>query len=251
MNLIEIIMSRYTSEETLQSTLDLCQIYGKETVVAKRDVWFFLAARAHSGWIFEANLMHFIKQTDIREIDAVARYKLGLPMGPFELMDFTGIVDIRPKGLKSGEEISKTYPDYEPWPLFLALNRYMVKELWNPMTEKGLFGVKTGKGFYDYPVGKYVKPEIPQELAEKIDPIQLLAPAINMAAWCVTNGVGTIDDVDKSLRLGFNWPRGFFEYVEELGINNIINVLKAKREKAPGWLKDFYKVDPLLTKWAS
>ena len=249
MRLIEIIKGRYTDEETLQSTLELCKRYGKETVIAQRDVWQFLAARARAGWSIEANLIYFRKEADFKELDAVAKYKLGLPMGEFEYFDLTGAVDIRTKGLQSLAEIVKIYPDFEPWPVMLAAFRYLAKELWTPMSEKGLSGLKTGKGFYQYPEGKYVKPEIPEQLAGKISPIQLLAPAMNSAAWCVSNGVGSIDDVNKSFRLAFGWPRGIFEFVDEYGIENIIGVLKAKEEKAPEWLKEFYKVDPLLVNW--
>ena len=115
--------------------------------------------------------------------------------------------------------------------------------------EKGLCGLKTGKGFYLYPEGKYVKPEIPEELAGKLDPIQFMAPAINVAAWCVTNGVGSIDEVDKSMKLAFGWPRGIFEFVDEYGVASIVDVLEAKEAKAPPSLKGLYKVDPLLTSW--
>jgi len=249
MKLIEVIKSKYTDEETLQTTLELCRRYEKEPVIAQRDVWFFLAARAHAGWGSEASLMYLRKEADFKEIDAMARYKIGLPMGPFELNDFTGAVDIRTSGLKSTEEILKTYPDFEPWPTFLTVYRRLVKDLWGPMKEKGLSGLKTGQGFYSYPGGKYVKPEIPKELAEKVEPIQLLAPAINVAAWCVSNEVGSIEDVNKSFRLAFSWPKGIFEFIDELGLNNIIGVLKEKEGKAPEWLKGFYKVDPLLTAW--
>jgi len=43
------------------------------------------------------------------------------------------------------------------------------------------------------------------------------------------------------------WPKGIFEYVDEYGADNIVNVLKAKEAKAPQWSRDFYRVDPLLT----
>ncbi|MBI2830821.1 MAG: NAD(P)-binding domain-containing protein [Chloroflexi bacterium] len=247
MRLIEVIRSRYTDEETMQSTLDLCRRYGKETIVAKKDVWHFLSGRSHSSWLFEANLMYLRKDADAREMDAVARYKIGLPMGPFELFDFLGNVDLRLKTLKSAEELLKIYPEFEPSPVFLALHRYLAKELWALMSEKGMSGVKTGKGFYTYPDRKYVKPEIPLELAEKVEPIQVLAPAINGAAWCVTNGIGSVSDVNKAFRLGYSWPKGIFEYIDELGIDTIIMVLKAKESKAPQWLRDFYRPDPLLT----
>jgi len=250
MKLIEIIKSKYTDEETLQSTLDLCKRYDKETVIAQKDVWFFLSARARAGFSIEANLMYLRKEADFKELDAVARYKIGLPMGEFELADFTGAMEIRTNGLKSAEQIVKNYPEFEPWPVFLVAYQHLVKELWGPMTEKGLCGLKTGKGFYDYPGGKYVKPELSKELAEKVDPIQLLAPAINAAAWCVSNGVGSIDEVNKSFKLAYGWPKGLFEFVDECGITNIISVLKAKEEKAPTWLKELYKVDPLLANWS-
>jgi len=251
MKLIEIIKGDYTDEETLESTLDLCKRYGKETVISQKDVWFFLAARARTGYSIECNLMYMNKEADFKEIDAVARYKIGLPMGDFELMDFTGSVDIRGKGLKSTEEIIKTYPDFEPWPALLSVYRKMSREFWDPLSEKGLSGVKKGRGFYDYPDGKYLKPEIPQELSEKIDPVQLLAPGFNSAAWCVTNGVGSIDDVNKSFRLAFGWPRGIFKYLDDYDVNDVVSILRTKEEKAPDWLRDFYKVDPLLADWKS
>ncbi len=251
MKLIEIIKSKYTDEETLQSTLDLCKRYDKETVIAQKDVWFFLAARSRSGWSVECNMMYLRKEADVKALDAVARYKLGLPMGEFELMDFTGTVDIRPKGVKSAEEILRTYPEFEPWPAFLTTYRQLSKELWEPMSEKGLSGVKKGKGFYDYPGGKYVKPEIHHELAENIDPVQLLAPGLNSAAWCVTNGVGSIDDINKSLRLAYGWPKGIFEYLDDYDIDEVVSLLNTKEKKAPDWLRDFYKLDPLLAHWKS
>jgi enoyl-CoA hydratase/3-hydroxyacyl-CoA dehydrogenase len=249
MKLIEIIKSKYTDDQTLQTTIDLCKRYDKDIVIAQRDVWFFLAARARTGWSIECQLMYMNKEADFREIDAVARYKFGLPMGEFELTDFTGAVDIRPKGARSTEEILKTYPDFEPWPALLTVYKRLSSELWEPMSQKGLSGLKTGKGFYEYPGGKYVKPEIPKELAEKVDPVQILATGLNSAAWCVTNGVGTVEDINKSFRLAYNWPKGIFEYLQDYSIEDCIRTLREKEKKAPEWLRDFYKVDPLLLNW--
>jgi len=70
-------------------------------------------------------------------------------------------------------------------------------------------------------------------------------------AWCVTNGVGSIDDVNKSFRLAFGWPKGIFEYLDDYDIDDVVSILRAKQEKAPDWHRDFYKVDPLLANWGS
>jgi len=249
MKLIEIIKSKYTDKETEQGVLDLCKIYKKEPVLALKDAWFFLAARARAGWSIENNLMFLRKEATAKELDATAKYTLGLPMGEFEIFDFTGAVDIRTKGLESVAQILETFPEFEPWPPLLVAYRRLADELWRPMSEKGLSGLKTGKGFYEYPDGKYVKPDIPKELAGKVDPLQLMAPAVNVAAWCVDHGIGSIEDVNKSFRLAFGWPKGIFEFVGDFSIENILKTLNAKKEKAPDWLVDFYKPAPLLENW--
>jgi enoyl-CoA hydratase/3-hydroxyacyl-CoA dehydrogenase len=246
MKLIEIIKSRYTDNETLQGILDLCKVYKKDPVLAQKDVWYFLAARARAGWSIENNLMYLRKDANNMELDAIAKYTLGLPMGEFEILDFTGAVDIRSKGLESVKQIIKTFPEFEPWPPLLDAYSRLADELWRPMSEKGLSGVKTGKGFYNYPGGKYVKPDIPKDLAGKIDPIQLIAPAVNVAAWCVDHGIGSIEDVNKSFRLAFGWPKGIFEFVDDYGVENILKTLSEKKENSPDWLNDFYNPAPLL-----
>ncbi len=116
------------------------------------------------------------------------------------------------------------------------------------MSQKRLSGLKTGKGFYTYPGGKYARPELPAELANKVDPVQLMAPAINVAARCISGGIGTTDDLNKAFRLAFGWPRGILEFIPDFGVDKIISVLEAKEKKAPDWLKDFYKPAPFLAK---
>jgi len=249
MRLIEVIKGKHTSSETLQTTIELCKRFGKETVVAKKDVWFFLAARAHTGWGTESTLMWLRGEAKIEEIDAMARYKLNLPMGPFELSDLTGQADIVKEAYTSIDKILAKNPDFEPNPVGLYMFKRLAEQVWIPRSEQGKSGMKTGEGFYKYPgPGKYARPDLPKELAEKVDPIQVLAPAVNSAAWCVTNGVGSIEDTDKSFELAFGWPKGAFKLADEYGIHNIVNVLLEKKAKVPDWQKVFYTPDPLLTR---
>ncbi len=247
MRFIELIKSKYTDEGTLQCTLELCKRYEKDPVIARKDIWFFLAVRARCGLSLEACLMYLNKEAGIREIDSTCRYELGMPLGVFEVMDFSGFADIITRGMKSTENILITYPGFEPWPAFLGAFRRVAEELFRPMADEQLFGVKTGKGFYSYPEGKYVKPDIPG--GSKLDPIELMAPALNVAAWCVTHGVGTISDIDKSMKVAFGWPKGMFDYVDDFGIGRIVSTLKAKQAKAPQPLRGLYEVDPLLVDW--
>ncbi len=249
MRLIEVIRSKYTDDDTMQDVLDLCEGYGKVPVLARKDVWFFLAARARAGWSIENNLVYLRKEATVEEIDAVARHRLGLPMGEFEIFDFTGAVDIRTKGLESLKKILEQYPEFEPWPPLLSAYRHLAEFLWKPMRDKGLSGVKTGKGFYAYPGGTYTKPDISETLSGKLDPLELLAPAVNVAAWCVSQGVGSVEDVDKSFRLAFGWPKGLFEFLEDYKVAEILRILGERAKKAPDWLAGFYEPAPVLADW--
>jgi len=247
MRLIEIIKGSKTSNETLQFLVDLCQRYNKEIVIAKKDVWYFLSARTQVGWPIETALMVLNGEATVEEIDAMARYKLNLPMGPFELTDLTGAADIRVNAIESLKKILAKNPNFEPWPKLLEVFEYATNTLLKPMKEKGLTGVKTGKGFYTYPApGKYEKPVLARELADKVSPIKPLATAANTAAWCVTNGVGSVEDVERCFKLAYGWPKGIFEFVEEFGARAMVDELKEKQERAPDWMKAFYTPDPLL-----
>ena len=177
----------------------------------------------------------------------MARYKMGLPMGPFELADFTGSNEIRTSGLKSIKKLIEKYPDFEPWQAFFIAFEYITEVVSKPLAEKGLVGVKSGKGFYTYAEpGKYQKVEIYEKLADKVNPAKALAVAANTSAWCVTHSVGSMEEVEKSFKLAYGWPKGIFEFVEEYGPTNIVKELYNGLETAPEPIKSIYEPDPLL-----
>lgn len=247
MPLIEVIKGKQTSDETLKTTVDLCQRFGKQPVVARKDIWFFLAARSEMGWDIEANLMWLRGEAKVEEIDAMARYKLNLPMGPFELSDLTGAADIMKGAYTSIDKILTKNPDFEPNPVRLYIFKRLAEQISIPRSEGGKSGMKTGEGHYKYPgPGKYARPEIPKELAEKVAPVEVLASAVNSASQCVTDGVGSIEDTDKCFKLAFGWPKGVFEFADEFGIHNIVNTLREKKARVPDWQKSFYQPDSLL-----
>jgi 3-hydroxyacyl-CoA dehydrogenase len=109
--------------------------------------------------------------------------------------------------------------------------------------EKGEIGVKAGKGFYTYPdKGKWAMPQIPQDKAEKFDPMTSTYVSINMAAELIRNDIATAEDIDKTLKLGFNMPIGVLELADTLGIDVVLSKLKEIEAKYGA----FYKPSPLL-----
>jgi len=248
MRLVEVVKGAKTSEETVQTVIDLCQrYYKKEVVIAKKDVWCFLTGRAHMGWYLGTAYLYHAGEVTPEEVDAVARYKMGLPMGPFELADFNGGNEIRVHGLRSIKLVLEKHPSFEPWEAFFKAFEYITEVVSRPMVEKGLLGVKSGRGFYAYPEkGRYKKVELSKELSDKVNPAKALAIAANTSAWCVTNGIGSKEDVEKSFKLSYGWPKGIFEYVKEYGPQNIIKELRHGLETAPELMKSIYDPDPLL-----
>lgn len=230
MPLVEVIKGEKTSDETLQVTVELARRFGKQPVVVKKDVPGFIVNRILGRFMNEACLVVARGKASIIEVDSAVKYKLGMPMGTFELADYSGI-DVFYLVFKATSERGFKL---HPCPLFQE--KYERKE----------FGMKSGKGFYQYPEpGKYVRPNIPKEAGEKIDPVILIAPAVNEGAWLLRNEVATKEDIDKAVRLGLGWPKGLFEYADEFGIDVIVETLK-KLKAETGF--EEYEPDPLLVK---
>ncbi|MCE4628146.1 MAG: 3-hydroxyacyl-CoA dehydrogenase family protein, partial [Desulfurococcales archaeon] len=91
MPLVEVIRGEKTSDETVEVTVALAKKFGKQPVVVKKDVPGFIVNRILARFINTAcHLVHKGLAT-IEEVDATVKYVLGLPMGVFELADYSGI----------------------------------------------------------------------------------------------------------------------------------------------------------------
>ncbi|MFQ5999624.1 MAG: 3-hydroxyacyl-CoA dehydrogenase [Candidatus Bathyarchaeia archaeon] len=227
MRLVEVVMGDKTSEETCNVTVDLSKKFSKEVVVCRKDVPGFIANRITIGGTNLVAWMVYNGEYTIEEVDAAAIQKAGMPMGIFALLDYTGI-DVVYNVLKFMDERE---------PLFKACPLFKEK------VEKGEIGYKAGKGFYTYPgKGKWVMPDIDLKKAEKFDPMIQTYVSVNMAAELIRNGVTTVEDIDKTMKLGFNLPIGILELADTIGIDKILSEVKKIEEK----YGPFYKPSPLL-----
>ena len=227
MRLVEVVMGEKTSEDTRNVTIDLAKKLGKEPVLCKKDVPGFIANRITISGTNLVAWMVYKGEYTIEEVDAAAMYKAGMPMGTFALLDFTGL-DIAYHVMMFMEERE---PNFNVSPL--------IKE----KMEKGEIGVKAGKGFYTYPEkGKWAMPQISKDKAEKFDPMIQTYAMVNVAAELIRNDIATTEDIDKTLKLGFNMPIGVLELADTLGIDLIVSKLR-EIEAEYG---EFYKPSPLL-----
>jgi enoyl-CoA hydratase/3-hydroxyacyl-CoA dehydrogenase len=181
MRLVEVIRGEKTSDETMQVAYDFVLKNGKVPVRVEKDVPGFIVNRvqAPSGVLLTCIINEGIAKPE--EVDALLR-KLGMPMGPFELMDYTGL-DVSYNGrLYYAKAI---HPDFAP-------GRAIEEKV-----KAGQLGKKTGKGFFDWSKGR---PEIDLSKAtDKLDPLDLIVVQINEATKLIEMGVCTAEDIDTAI----------------------------------------------------
>jgi 3-hydroxybutyryl-CoA dehydrogenase len=135
MKLIEIIRGAKTSDETLNTIVEVTKKMGKEPVVVKKDVAGFIVNRILIPALNEAiNLVNEDVATP-EDIDKAIKLGLNWPMGPLTLLDYVGLDTT----LAITEVMVK---EIDP--------KYQASPLLRQMVRAGLLGRKTGKGFYDW-----------------------------------------------------------------------------------------------------
>lgn len=137
MRLVEVIRGFHTNDEAVQVTMDLAKKMGKETVEVKIDSPGFIVNRIMIPHMLEA--INIVQEGVATKEDVDKAVKLGLnyPMGPFELMDLTGV------------DICKFVADY----FYKELNKegkWVAPTLLKNMIRANRLGRKTGAGWYDY-----------------------------------------------------------------------------------------------------
>jgi 3-hydroxybutyryl-CoA dehydrogenase len=136
MRCVEVVGSDDTSPETMETVTALARRLGKEPVVLHKEIPGFVANRILGAVRDEAIFLLEQGVSSVEDIDTACRTALGYPMGPFELMDLTGI-DIGYHAKLARHDITGDPRD---------LPSRTVTDL----VERGDLGRKTGKGFYSY-----------------------------------------------------------------------------------------------------
>ena len=227
MKLVEVIPGEKTSQEITDLTKEYVQSVNKQAVLCRKDVPGFIINRLFIPMVHEACYVKDRTGATLEEIDSAVKFKLGFPMGIFELADFTGMDVIHKATVEMHLRDKKVI---NPHPLV------------EKMFDEKKLGQKSGEGYYKYSDDKYERVTLSEELAEKCNPIQLVANILNNAAWLVTNGASDVEEIEKAAQLGLGLKKPLFETAKEIGITNIVNELNQLAEKHG----EFYKPDPLL-----
>jgi 3-hydroxybutyryl-CoA dehydrogenase len=135
MQLVEVVRTVTTSDETFRRAFAFAQSLGKEAVAAK-DTSGFIVNLLLVPYLLDAIRAVEHGVASIPDIDKAMQLGCGHPMGPLTLLDFVGL--------------DTTYKIAEIMFTEYRETRYAPPPLLKRMVLAGMLGKKSGKGFYDY-----------------------------------------------------------------------------------------------------
>ncbi len=230
MKLVEVVATEASSAKALDAVTEVAERMGRTPIRAK-DSPGFVANRLARPFSLESLRMLADGIADAPTIDRVCRLGGSFRMGPFELLDLIGL-DINLSVARSFYEQGGRPERWRPSPIQ------------EEMVASGRLGRKSGAGFYRYDGAEHREPDPnhgisaptldPDDLS-RIDPAgprilpRLVAQIANEAAFALEEEVGTPQDMDKAMRLGFNWPLGPLEWSGLIGARRAVDLLEELR----------------------
>ncbi len=135
MKLVEVVKTITTSDETANASFDFVKRLGKEPIKAKDNSGFVVNLLLIPYMIDAINALES-NVASVEDIDKGMQLGAGYPMGPFTLLDFVGLDTT----YKIAEIMCDEYREKRDAP----------PPLLKRMVMAGMYGRKSGKGFYDY-----------------------------------------------------------------------------------------------------
>ena len=186
--LLEVIPHETTSDDTIAKSLLAAKLHGKTAILVK-DAPGFAVNRFFVPFLNEAARMLEEGIANIPTIEAAAKQAFRIGMGPFELMNVTGIPIAVHASTTLGNELGPFYATAD------SLKAQMEKkENWDlsgDVDESGFDGII--ERFYGVCLG--------------------------VAAALVDEGVASIEDTDRGAKIGLRWSMGPFEIMNKIGID--------------------------------
>lgn len=135
MKLVEIIMGAKTSEATYDAVKELCDGLKKVSVKVCKDTPGFIVNRCLFAFMLEAIHVYEDGVASIDDIDLAIKNGLNHPMGPFEMMDLSGL---------------DTFPAVCETLSSLPVTDWHTPESAKKLIAEGKYGQKTGEGWHVY-----------------------------------------------------------------------------------------------------
>ena len=187
--LVEVVPGKATSEDVTQKAWTLQEQIGK-TPIASADASGFVVNRYFVPWLNEAVRLLEEGTADIPTIEASCKKTFRVGMGPFELMNVTGVQIAMHAAETLGEKFGPFYA-----PTKALRDQVALGENWE----------LTGD---------------PDESKFSAIEERMLGAVYFVAAKLVDEKVSTIEDTDIGARVGLRWPAGPFQMMNRTGVKN-------------------------------
>lgn len=213
--LLEIIPGPKTSADTVAACKEYSQLTGKTDIIVK-DAGGFAVNRFFVPWLNEATRLLEEGIANIATIEKAAKETFNIGMGPFELMNVTGI----PIACHATSGLADAFGPF-----------YATSEILKAQNQKNEFWPLDG----DVDESKF------EQVADR-----LLGVIFYVATALYEEGVADMTDTDLGAKVGLRWRIGPFELLNRIGVekayNQVKNLLKAWPDyKIPGVLEAQYK----------
>lgn len=198
--LLEVIPHAETSPETIEKSLLAAKLHGKTAILVK-DAPGFAVNRFFVPFLNEAVRMLEEGVADIPTIEEASKRAFKIGMGPFQLMNVTGIPIAVHAATTLGDELG---PFYAPCNRLKA--QMEKKENWN------LDGA--------------VDESRIQTVSDR-----MYGVCLGVSAALVDEGVASIEDTDRGAKIGLRWTFGPFEIMNRIGIDKTYTAVQAISKK--------------------
>jgi enoyl-CoA hydratase/3-hydroxyacyl-CoA dehydrogenase len=213
MKLVELVKGEKTDDKVLDDVYNFMKTLGKEPIKVMKDTPGFIVNRISAPELLFFCLLADQKLAKPEEIDAFAKEQ-GLPMGPYELMDYVGLDVVYDSLVYFAKTIS---PDYGKCKTI------------GELVKQGKLGKKSGYGFYEWSEGKA---KIPKASAtDKVNLLDVLVLEVNEAVKLIEEGVATPEDIETAVKLGLNRPFGPITVAKSLTNNEVKTKLQELYQK--------------------
>ena len=221
--LLEIVPGKKTSAETLARAAEFASLTGKTAIVVQ-DTAGFAVNRFFVPWLNESVRILEEGLANIPTIDEATKRVFKIGMGPFLLMNVTGIPIAYHSTVTLGEKFGSFYA-----PAKKLKEQFESQKKWQ------------------------IEGKVDESKMKTVTD-RLLGTIFLVAAQLVDEGVASIEDTDRAAKIGLRWALGPFELMNKFGLDQAYPLVKNLTQKyglkVPGKLeKQWLSKSPWEFRW--